>query len=76
LAFLKELQLIQSQGNGKNTIHTLSQEPFLRFIDSEEYFKDNSQIRVYGLKTFNMDIVDNLKRAFSNSSIILLFCFV
>ena len=66
LVFLKRQKFIKTQGNGKNTVYTSLQESFLKYIDIEEYFKDNSQIRTKGPKSFNLDIVNKLKNAFSN----------
>ncbi len=65
LVFLKRRKYIQTQGNGKNTTYTSLQEPFLKYIDIEEYFKDNSQIRVNGPKSFNSGIIDKFQNAFS-----------
>ena len=66
LAFLKKQKFINTQGNGKNTVYTSLQETFLKYIDIEEYFKENSQIRIKGPKSFNLDIINKFKNAFSN----------
>ncbi len=66
LAFLKKQKFIKTQGNGKNIVYTSLQEPFLKYIDIEEYFKENSQIRVKGPKSFNLDILNKFKNAFSD----------
>lgn len=66
LSFLKRQEFINTQGNGKNTVYTSLQEPFLKYIDIEEYFKENSQIRVKGSKGFNLDIINKFRNTFSN----------
>ncbi|MEK7495694.1 MAG: Fic family protein [Patescibacteria group bacterium] len=66
LAFLKKRKFINTQGNGKNTVYTSSQEPFLKYIDIKEYFKDNSQIRIKGSKGFNLEIINKFRNAFLN----------
>jgi len=64
LALLQKQKFIKTLGNGKNTVYTSSQEPFLKYLDIDEYFKENSQIRVKGPKSFNLDIVNKFKNAF------------
>jgi len=66
LVFLKKQKFITTQGHGKNTLYTSLQEPFLKYVDIEEYFKENSQTRVKGLKKFNLDIINKFKNAFSS----------
>lgn len=65
LVFLKRQKFIKTQGNGKNIFYTSLQEHFLKYIDIEEYFKENSQIRTKEPKSFNSDIVNKFKKAFS-----------
>lgn len=66
LAFLKKQKFIDIQGNGKNTVYTSLQEPFLKYIDIEEYFKENSPIRTKGPKSFNLNIINRFEEAFSD----------
>lgn len=66
LDFLKRQKFIKTRGNGKNTVYTSLQESFLKYVDIGEYFKDNSQIRVKGTKSFNLDIINKFKNAFSD----------
>mgnify|MGYP001563038182 CR=1 FL=1 len=66
LTFLKKQKFITTQGNGKNTVYTSLQETFLKYIDIEEYFKENSQTRVKGPINFNLEIINKFKSAFSN----------
>lgn len=64
LVFLKKQKFIDSQGNGKNTVYTSLQEPFLKYIDIEGYFRENSQIRVKGPISFNLEILNKFENAF------------
>lgn len=66
LAFLKRQKFIDTHGNGKNTVYRSLQEPFLKYIDIEEYFQENSQMRVKGSKSFNSDILNKFKNVFSD----------
>lgn len=66
LAFLKKEKYITNQGNGKNTTYTSLQEPFLKYIDIEEYFKENSQIKIKGPIDFNLDIINKFNNAFTD----------
>jgi len=67
LAFLKEQKFIATQGKGKNTVYISLQEPFLKYVDIEEYFKENSQIRIKGQKKFNLEIIDKFDKTFSDN---------
>ena len=66
LAFLKNQKFIKVEGKGKNTVYTSLQDTFLKYVDIEEYFKENSDIRTKGVKTFNLSAVENFKDAFSD----------
>ena len=66
LAFLKKQKFVNTQGNGKNIVYISLQEPFLKYVDIKEYFKENSQIRVKGPINFNLEIVNKFKNAFSD----------
>ncbi|EKE14321.1 MAG: hypothetical protein ACD_12C00570G0002 [uncultured bacterium] len=66
LVFLKRQKFIKTQGNGKNIFYTSLQELFLKYIDIEEYFKENSQIRTKEPKSFNSDIINKFKNSFSD----------
>jgi len=67
LAFLKEQKFIATQGKGKNTVYISLQEPFLKYVDIEEYFKENSQIRIKGQKKFNLEIINKFDKTFSDN---------
>lgn len=66
LVFLNQQGIVSRQGKGKKTVYISSQEPFLKYIDIKEYFKENSQIRIKGLKNFNLDIINKFKNGFSD----------
>ncbi|MBI3384679.1 Fic family protein [Candidatus Gottesmanbacteria bacterium] len=66
MTFLISQNYIKVQGKGKNTVYISSQDPFLKYIDIEEYFKENSPFRVGGIKNFKLDVVNKFKNAFSN----------
>jgi len=66
LVFLKKQKFVTTQGHGKNTFYTSLQEPFLKYVDIEEYFKENSQIRTKGSKSFNLNIINKFEKAFSS----------
>ena len=66
LVFLKDQKLIRVQGRGKNTVYTSLQDPFLKYVDLEEYFKDDSQLRTKGPKSFNLDIINKFENTFSS----------
>jgi Fic family protein len=66
LVFLKGERFVKAQGNGKNIVYTSLQEPFLKYVDIEEYFKENSQIRTKGSMSFNLDVINKFGNAFSN----------
>ena len=66
LAFLKDKKHIRVQGRGKNTVYTSLQDSFLRYVDIEEYFKEDSHLRTKGVKSFNLDITNKFENVFSN----------
>ena len=66
LAFLKDQKFIQAQGKGKNTVYTSLQDFFLKYVDIEEYFKENSNLRIKGVKNFNLNVIDKFENAFSS----------
>lgn len=67
LAFLENRKFIGVQGKGKNTVYISLQDSFDKYIDLEEYFKDNSQIRTKGTKNFKLDVLGKFKNTFSSS---------
>ena len=66
LAFLENHKLIETQGKGKNTVYVSLQDSFDKYIDLEEYFKGNSQIRAKGTKNFRLEVVGKFENAFSS----------
>lgn len=67
LAFLENRKFIGVQGKGKNTVYISLQDSFDKYIDLEEYFKDNSHIRTKGTKNFRLDVLGKFKNTFSGS---------
>lgn len=65
LGFLEDSKFIKIQGKGKNTVYFSLQDPFEKYIDLDEYFKENSRIRAKGVKNFKLDVVSKFKDAFS-----------
>jgi len=66
LAFLKDQKFIKVQGKGKNIVYVSLQDPFLKYVDLDEYFSENSRIRIKGSKSFNLGVVNKFENAFSN----------
>lgn len=66
LAFLKDRKFVKVQGKGKNIVYTSLQDSFLKHVDIDEYFSENSRIRIKGTKNFNLGVVNKFGNAFSN----------
>ncbi len=69
LNILSGLGLIKAQGKGKSTAYVSLQNPLLKFIDFQRYFKADSVLRK-GVKTgFDFGIFNYLKTVFSENEI-------
>jgi len=66
LAFLKNQKFIKAEGKGKNTVYLSLQDDFSKYVDVEEYFKENSTIRIKGIKNFNLNVVSKFENTFSD----------
>lgn len=66
LALLKVLKLIKTEGSGRNVVYLSSVNPLLKYVDLEEYFKENSNLRTKGQKFFNFKVIDKFENVFSN----------
>lgn len=65
---LKDLisrNLVAVSGKGKSTTYNSLQNPFLKFIDLDEYFDESSEIRKSAKSEFDFNVFDNLKNLFS-----------
>ena len=66
LAFLKNQKFIKVEEKGRNTVYISLQDIFLKYIDIDEYFKENSNLRTKGIKSFKLGAVEKFKDAFSD----------
>ena len=70
LNILKDQKLVKVQGKGKNTVYASLQDSFLKYVDLDEYFNENSDIRIKGTKNFRVTILEQVRR-YSNKELLI-----
>lgn len=66
LAYLKSLGLVKGSGVGRNTAYTSTQNPLLKYVDIDAYFKEDSTLRKEGPKYFNLGVINRFGEIFSD----------